>query len=204
MRFAIALAVGGLVVVSPPLPAQDRTLSGRGSGSLQLPDGRSVELYQLNFSQSGQAVTFAFLGRNTALPYTLEGQVTGNPAITTLTIELTGGLRDRATRGTARVVFSGADIGSVSADGTMRQGTFRLRFRSSVQIRWAAAAACSGVNPLAVAVTASWWRGAGPPIAPASRWSSSASCPSWPDSQAARPRATSRTWRSGAMPWRSR
>jgi hypothetical protein len=129
MRFAIALGVAGLALVSPALSAQDRTLSGRGSGSLQLPDGRSIELYQLNFSQSGQAVTFAFLGRNTALPYTLEGQVTGNTAITTLTVELTGGLRDRATRGTARVVFSGADIGSVSADGTMRQGAFRLRFR---------------------------------------------------------------------------
>lgn len=130
MRFAIALGVAGLAILSADLPAQDRTLSGRGRGSLQLPNGSSIELYQLNFSQSGRAVTFAFLGRNTAIPYTLEGQVTGNTAITTLTVEITGGLRDRATRGTARVVFSGADIGSVSADGTVRPGAFRLRFRS--------------------------------------------------------------------------
>jgi hypothetical protein len=130
MRVALTLGVTGLVVLSSNLAAQNRTLSGRGSGSLQLPNGTTIDLYQLNFSQSGRAVTFAFLGRNTGLPYTLEGQVTGNPGITTLTVELTGGLRDRATRGNARVVFSGADIGSVNADGTVRQGGFRLRFRS--------------------------------------------------------------------------
>ena len=128
MRTAITLGVAGLAFLATPAPAQNRTVSGRGTGSLTVSNS-NVPLYLVNFKQSGRTLTLVFMGKNVVQPFTLEGTITGNASGNVLPVEITGGLREGPTRGSGRVVLSGNSLASVTLNGTAKEGPFRIEFR---------------------------------------------------------------------------
>jgi hypothetical protein len=129
MRTVLTLGLAGLSFVATPMLAQSRAFSGRGTGSITLPSASAVPLYHFNFKQADRTVTLVFAGKNPAVPYTFEGRITSSSSSSDLRIELTGGLRDRNTRGTGRIRLSGLQLEAVDLDGSLPQGRFRLDFR---------------------------------------------------------------------------
>jgi hypothetical protein len=129
MRLVLTLGVAALSAVPAPALAQNRTVSARGSGSLSVPNAGAIPLYEADFKQSGRTLTLVFVGKNAALPFTLEGRITGNTSGSDLPIEITGGLRDAETRGSGRVVLSGGGLATVDLKGTGKEGPFTLEFR---------------------------------------------------------------------------
>ncbi len=128
MRCTIPLGLAGLSLIAVPALAQNRTVSGRGNGSLNMPNTAAIPLYHVKFDQSGRTLTLVFVGKNAALPFTLEGRVTGNAYGNDLPVEITGGLRDSETRGSGRIVLSGNNLASVNLNGTGKKGAFNLAF----------------------------------------------------------------------------
>src|SRR5687768_12263143 len=104
MRPALTLGLAALSAIAAPALAQNRAVSGRGTGSLSVPNAGAIPLYQADFKQSGRTLTLVFVGKNAGLPFTLEGRITGNASGSDLPIEITGGLRDAETRGSGRIV----------------------------------------------------------------------------------------------------
>jgi hypothetical protein len=132
MRSAITLGLAALSFVVTPATAQNRTLSGRGTGSLALPNTGAIPLYQVTFKQAGGNLTLVFVGKNSAMPFTLVGRVTGNSFGSDLPVEVTGGLRDNETRGSGRIVLSGGSLARADIQGTGKQGRFSLDFSGEV------------------------------------------------------------------------
>src|SRR4030095_4347938 len=117
MRFATMLGLAGLAFVAVPALAQNRSVSSRGDGSLSVPNSAAIPLYNVKFSQSGRTLTLVFVGKNPALPITLEGRITGSTSGNDLPVEITGGLRDSETRGSGRIVLSGNSLASIDLRG---------------------------------------------------------------------------------------
>ncbi|HEX2450165.1 MAG TPA: hypothetical protein VHJ69_03445 [Gemmatimonadales bacterium] len=119
MRNLVQLCVAGLAFITAPAFAQNRTVSGRGNGSLSMPQTAAIPLYHVNFNQSGRTLTLVFVGKNPALPITLEGRVTGT------CFRGSGTLRDRGRTyrlydATVRLRNNGE--AEVSFDGQIRTG----------------------------------------------------------------------------------
>ena len=129
MRNRIPLGVIGLAVVAAPVLAQSRSISSRGTGSLSVPQTAAIPLYNVRFDQSGRIVTLVMVGKNPALPYTLEAQITGSTSGSDLPVQVTGGLRDSETRGSGRIVLNGNNLASIDLRGTGKQGAFSIQFR---------------------------------------------------------------------------
>ena len=129
MRNVTLLCVAGLALGTAPALAQSRSISSRGTGSLTVPQTAAIPLYDVKFNQSGRIVTLVFVGKNPALPYTLEGQITGSTSSSDLPVQITGGLRDSETRGSGRIVLAGNALATIDLRGTGKQGAFSLQFR---------------------------------------------------------------------------
>ncbi|HET8622778.1 MAG TPA: hypothetical protein VFM14_04395 [Gemmatimonadales bacterium] len=129
MRNVTLLCVAGLAVVAAPALAQNRSISSRGTGSLSVPQTAAIPLYDVKFNQSGRIVTLVLVGKNPALPFTLEGQITGSTTASDLPVQITGGLRDSETRGSGRIVLTGSSVATIDLRGTGKQGAFSLQFR---------------------------------------------------------------------------
>jgi hypothetical protein len=129
MRTAITLGVAALALLATPVSGQNRTISGRGTGSLTVANTSNIPLYLVNFKQSGRTLTLVFMGKNAVQPFTLEGTITGNASGSVLPVEITGGLREGPTRGSGRIVLSGNSLASVTLNGTAKEGPFRIEFR---------------------------------------------------------------------------
>ncbi|MGH7631372.1 MAG: hypothetical protein ACREOF_18710 [Gemmatimonadales bacterium] len=123
-------AVVAALCAARPVDAQNRSIDTEGSGSLSLPSSGFVRLGRGTLQQSGEAVTLTFYGTNIALPLIFEGRArTGSSG--ELSIEITGGLREPATRGTGTVAFIGSELGRVQLRGTTSGGGFNLAFEGS-------------------------------------------------------------------------